>query len=128
MTQYTTKTNSILDTDQIPQDPTQLQASMEQHKQLLSELDDLEVQTKMMSDWSVEIGKGPNPSCSVDEAVELEEKLIILRKQLDNKYSNLNSIQLKWINLNNIINNLSTRINNINILVQNLKSKLTHRR
>ena len=78
----------------------------------------------MMSDWSVELGKGPNPSCSVDEAVNLEEKLSIVRKQLENKYVNLENISSKWTDLCRIVESLEKRVNNINFLVQNLKGNL----
>ena len=75
----------------------------------------------MISDWSVELNKGPNPSSSVDQAVALEDKMEITRKQLESKLNVLRSLHANWAEMEDIMAKLDVRVAKINQLVSQIE-------
>ena len=75
----------------------------------------------MISDWSVELNKGPNPSSSVDQAVSLEDKMEITRKQLEGKLNVLRSLHANWAEMEDIMTKLDSRVSKINQLVSEIE-------
>ena len=75
----------------------------------------------MISDWSVELNKGPNPSSSVDQAVALEDKMEITRKQLEGKLNVLRSLHANWAEMEDIMTKLDNRVSKINQLVSEIE-------
>jgi len=83
---FVDKANAVLDSDRLPADPAQLQKQLDLYEQLELELEDLEVVVKMISDWSVEIQKGPNPSRNVDDMESLlTDQMNKIKRSIDTK-------------------------------------------
>lgn len=119
--QFIAKCTALLQSEQIISDPGQLEQAYEDVNHLLLEFDDLEVHTKMISDWSAELSKSPNPSSSVDEANALEEQLITTQKQLESKRLQLGTMRDAWVEQEKTIIALEERVTRIQNLVAELE-------
>ena len=119
--QFIAKCTALLQSEQIISDPGQLEQAYEDVNHLLLEFDDLEVHTKMISDWSAELSKSPNPSSSVDEANALEEQLITTQKQLESKRLQLGTMRDAWVEQEKTIIALEERVTRIQSLVAELE-------
>lgn len=119
--QFIAKCTALLQSEQIISDPGQLEQAYEDVNHLLLEFDDLEVHTKMISDWSAELSKSPNPSSSVDEANALEEQLITTQKQLESKRLQLGTMRDAWVEQEKTIIALEERVIRIQSLVAELE-------
>ena len=119
--QFIAKCTALLQSEQIISDPGQLEQAYEDVNHLLLEFDDLEVHTKMISDWSAELSKSPNPSSSVDEANALEEQLITTQKQLESKRLQLGTMRDAWVEQEKTIVALEERVIRIQSLVAELE-------
>ena len=77
----------------------------------------------MISDWSAELNKGPNPSRSVDEANALEEQLTSKKLQLKSKKDKLDSLMDAWQQQEQLMLRLESRVDRIHQLVGELEGK-----
>ena len=77
----------------------------------------------MISDWSAELNKGPNPSRSVDEANALEEQLTSKKLQLKSKKDKLDSLMDAWQQQEQLMLRLESRVERIHQLVGELEGK-----
>ena len=83
---FVEKANAVLESDRLPANPSELQKQLDMYEMLEVELEDLEVVVKMISDWSVEIQKGPNPSKNVDDMESLlSDQMNKTKRSIDNK-------------------------------------------
>ena len=75
----------------------------------------MQVCSKMVTDWSTEISRGPNPSRSVDEAESLiSEQLAIVSRGIKSNNMIYKSLFDTWLQLDELFKSLQSRAQNIN--------------
>ena len=98
---FTQKAGVLIDSDRMPANPDELADLVKKFEHLEIEHDDLQVCAKMVTDWSSEISRGPNPSRSVDQAESvISEQLAITSRGVKSKRSIYESLYENWLQLN----------------------------
>ncbi|CAG5085315.1 Oidioi.mRNA.OKI2018_I69.PAR.g10860.t3.cds [Oikopleura dioica] len=111
---FVEKANAVLDSDRLPVNPNELEEQLDMYDRLDAELEDLEVVVKMISDWSVEIQKGPNPSKNVDDMESLlSDQMSKTKRSIENKAHIFKNLVDNWKELEDAFALVEERSNRI---------------
>lgn len=121
---FISKATVLIDSDRMPANPDELETVVKKFDILQIEQGDLQVCSKMVTDWSTEISRGPNPSRSVDQAESLiSEQLAITSRGIKSKRQIYQSLYDTWLLLDETFKCMEIRADNITKMSENVTNE-----